>query len=277
MLGSGQSSPICPSSPESVRDPGNNLQRRSRSQDVQIVGELWATGVPDLAMVGPKPTWPVSAKPTADLVVRFRHVKIYKWKPCKLNSELCEADSGPTLGRHYHRPFAPSYHPSSKAEHASPRLSPPCPPHAPHALKSSLESACKYTASKRRRTSASARARAWSGECRPICPKDQAEAAFKWSSGSLMSASSRLHVRGWECPWGRPALGRVRAPQPLRVPNNHHWGGRQDTSRTERGHDHTNTTSSSSESPAKRRPTEWFLLTLHQNEVDLVHNNGQIG
>lgn len=38
-------------------------------------------------------------------------------------------------------------------------------------------------------TSASAKCFAWSGECLPIYPKLQAAAAFKWSSGSLISAS----------------------------------------------------------------------------------------
>lgn len=48
-----------------------------------------------------------------------------------------------------------------------------------------------YTAKSLDGTSASARNLAWSGECLPIYPRLQAAAAFKWSSGSLISASLR--------------------------------------------------------------------------------------
>ena len=46
-----------------------------------------------------------------------------------------------------------------------------------------------YTARSLDGTSASAKNLAWSGECLPIYPRDQAAAAFKWSSGSFISAS----------------------------------------------------------------------------------------
>merc|ERR1712127_65686 len=58
-------------------------------------------------------------------------------------------------------------------------------------LQSLEESGSMYTARRRAGTSASARNLLCSGEWRPIWPRAHAEAAFKWSSGLLISASLR--------------------------------------------------------------------------------------
>ena len=55
--------------------------------------------------------------------------------------------------------------------------------------RSSEFDSCMKLAKSTRSTSPSARARAWSGLCRPTCPSDHAAAALMWSAVSLMSAS----------------------------------------------------------------------------------------